>query len=407
MLADRFELQDVLGSGGMATVWSAVDRQLGRTVAVKVLRSGMSEEHAHRIEREARAAARIDDPRVVTVLDLQRTEDGTPFLVLEALEGRNLADVLRDGPLPVARVERLAADLLGGLGAAHECGVLHRDVKPSNILVVDDGFRITDFGIASVDDETATNGDLMGTLVYLAPERFQGAPASPRSDVFAAAAVLYEALTGHQPFRGLSPSDSLARIRSGQMDPLPAELPDRLTIPIRRALDPEPSRRPADAGEFDRMLRAGADEPTEPIDLSDATVRLEPPHGLGRGDALGRRGSLDRTAAVDRTDVAPSAIPRPDPAGPPTSVAVHGPATHDRQSRHRSGLESVLARVKEPRFVFVGIAIVLLVLLLVAAASAGSGGSGAPTSTSPGDLAPKQAATQLDHNLDRIQDLGR
>ncbi len=299
VLADRFVLQDVLGSGGMATVWSAFDRQLGRTVAVKVLRSGMSEEHAHRIEREARAAARIDDPRVVTVLDLQHTEDGTPFLVLEALDGRTLADELNDGPLPVERVERLADDLLGGLAAAHKCGVMHRDVKPSNILVFEDGYRITDFGIASVDDETATNGDLMGTLVYLAPERFQGTPATPRSDVFAAAAVLYEALAGHQPFRGTSPSDSLARLRGGQMDPLPADLPDRLTIPIRQALDPDPDRRPSDAGAFARMLTADPAQPTERIEVSDATVRL------------------DRTERLD-----PASLPTPDPGSPPTSVVV-------------------------------------------------------------------------------------
>ena len=233
LLAGRFRLNSVLGRGGMATVWSAHDTRLDRTVAVKILHDHLSADDAARIEREARAAARIADQRVVTVLDLDHTEDATPFLIFEALSGRTLADEIRKhGSHAPDRAERLADDLLGALGAAHECGVLHRDIKPSNVLVDGPGFRITDFGIASVDDETATRGDLIGTLGYVAPERFDGSPATPQSDVFAAAAVLHEALSGRQPFRADTAAATIERLRSGDHDPLPEAR--EVSPPLRR-----------------------------------------------------------------------------------------------------------------------------------------------------------------------------
>jgi serine/threonine protein kinase len=376
----------------MATVWSAHDRTLDRMVAVKVLRDDLSEEHADRIRREARAAARIDDPRVVKVLDLEHDADGTPFLVLEELEGRTLADELRDGPLPTERAGRLVEDLLGGLTAAHDRGVLHRDVKPTNVLAAGDGYRITDFGIASLDDE-ATTGDLMGTLVYVAPERFDGAPATPRSDVFSAAAVLYEALSGHQPFRGSNPADSLERLRSGRFDPLPDRVPAPLERAITMALDPDPAQRPADAGAFSRLAGGGADAVTDTLvgaaDHGDVTERLDhvlrvpAPSGAPAGP------SDDHTAVIDRPQ-------DPVPVAPPPPV----PRTPFREDPRVERLREVARR---PQTVFVAFGILLLIGVLIAAASAGDdGGDGVNPVTDGGE-----PAEQLEQQLDRIEELGR
>ncbi|MGK2930810.1 MAG: serine/threonine-protein kinase [Acidimicrobiales bacterium] len=376
VLAGRYELQHVLGSGGMATVWAARDRRLGRTVAVKILNPGLTEEHEERIEREARAAARIDDHRVVTVLDLDHTDDGAPFLIFEALSGRTLADEFEiAGAFPVARVRRLAEDLLGGLGAAHERGVLHRDVKPANVLVDGDRFRITDFGIASVDDEAATSGDLMGTLVFLAPERFDGAPASPQTDVFSAGAVLYESLAGFQPFRADSSVESLALLRAGTYAPLPAHVPDRMRAAVAEALDPDPACRPSDGTELARRFHAPEAMATETMGIHDQT---EP---------------LDLTARVEQPTQ--------------TRVKVLDAPTSARESGDTAatwaGQDIVAATTEQagrPAIIFSAIGVVLLILLLVAATASGGGDS------IPGQPPADPAAT-LDQQLDRIEELGR
>jgi serine/threonine protein kinase len=360
VLAGRFVLERVLGTGGMATVWSARDTRLDRTVALKILRPDLSEEHADRIEREARAAARIDDHRVVTVLDLDHTDDGTPFLVFEALSGATLADELRtSGALALERAQRLAADLLGGLAAAHDCGVLHRDIKPSNVLIGSEGFRITDFGIASMDDDGATRGDLMGTLVYVAPERFDGAPATPQADLFSAAAVLYEALTGHQPFRGESSTESLARLRNGDFVPLPSHVPDRFAAAVTDGLAADPAARPADAATFARRVDPSAVDATEPLTAVDPTERLD---------------LTTRLEQPTEPTLAPLAPPPLPPAEEP----------------------AVLDQARRPQTIFIALGVVLLILLFLAA-SAGDGG----------DPQPETPEEQLELQLERIEEIGR
>lgn len=370
LLAGRFRLDEVLGRGGMATVWSAHDTRLDRTVAIKVLHDHLSAEDAARIEREARAAARITDARVVPVLDLDHTDDGRPFLVFEALSGRTLADEIRErGALSPDRAERLADDLLGGLAAAHACGVLHRDIKPSNVLVDGDRFRITDFGIASVEDETATSGDLIGTLGYLAPERFDGSPATPASDVFAAAAVLYEAVAGRQPFRAPTAAETIERLRSGSHDPIPATVSDRLREMISRGLAPDPARRPDDAHDLtEREPSAGAGgarvdhQPTERLDV---TARLAPPMAPAY---VGTRPAA-KTSASGRVD----AILR-----------------HPRVAETTEWL-------RHPRTVLIGTGIALLVFLVLVS-TLGGGSAETPTSDDP--------SARLDEQLERIEELG-
>ncbi len=405
-VADRYELRSVLGSGGMGTVWEAYDLRLERLVALKVLRDDLPPSAEQQLEREARAAARITDRRVVTVLDLDRTADGTHYLVMEYHQGVTLAAELVEGPLPPDRLDLLVEDLLGALGAAHRCGVLHRDVKPANVLSGVDGFRVTDFGLASLDDDQSTEGDLMGTLVYVSPERLAGARGTTRSDVFSAAVVLYEAATGVQPFRAGNAADSIARIRSGAAPPLPEHLPAALRIAIANALSPDPAQRPADAQAMLDAVRSAAPD-------------------LG----------ADPTIALDATSVlsVPSTPPPPieQPAPPSSDPDTGDLGTSARQTRPAG--PSAMARLAElasqPKVAFVAAAIIMFVALLTIAAIDSSNdpepitdGSPAPTATigeptpeaeappAPEPDAPPpeaDAPASLDETLDQIAELGR
>jgi len=419
-VSDRYELRSVLGSGGMGTVWEAYDRRLGRTVALKVLRDDLPPGAAARLEREARAAARIADSRVVTVLDLDRTRDGTPYLVLECHDGATLADELRDGgALAPERLDRLVDDLLGALAAAHGCGVLHRDVKPANVLSGTGGYRVTDFGLASLDDDQTTETDLMGTLVYVAPERLDGARGSTRSDVFSAAVVLYEAASGVQPFRGDDAVESIAKLRHGDAAPLPEHLPLPFRVAIHRALAADPDDRPTDARELLAAIRAADPGPDPTIPL-DATAVLPRPVAAPAAPAAATPASEPTTAsepepapAVVPTVVAPGAsvFPAPDPE--PAVTAAPSPAAERDRSRvaervHRPPLGERLAPALEtarrrPELVIGAAAVLILVILLLTVALASGGDGDAP----PADAPAAEQPESLDGVLERIEELGR
>ncbi|MFD2353391.1 serine/threonine-protein kinase [Nonomuraea ferruginea] len=191
-VGNRYRLVEPLGEGGMGVVWRAYDELLDRTVAIKEVRySGVGErqraELNRRTIREARAAGRLDHPSVVVIHDVVE-EDGRPWIVMQLVRSRSLAEAIRaDGPLPVARAAAIGARVLDALRAAHATGVLHRDVKPENVLLADDGrVVLTDFGIATMESEaglTAT-GSLVGTPAYMPPERLNGEPARPESDLW-------------------------------------------------------------------------------------------------------------------------------------------------------------------------------------------------------------------------------
>src|SRR5215467_3345875 len=198
ILGGRYVLGEVLGTGGMATVWRATDEVLGREVAVKVLSPHYAADAAFmaRFEREARHAAQLSHPRLVTVFDCG-IDDGTAFIVMELVAGRTLRQVLDDaGILPPGQAVSIAAAVCEALEAAHAAGLVHRDIKPANIVVSAGEVKVLDFGIARVDgssDGTPTLGAL-GTVAYLSPEQASGGPAGPQSDLYSLGCVLFEML---------------------------------------------------------------------------------------------------------------------------------------------------------------------------------------------------------------------
>jgi serine/threonine protein kinase len=209
VIAGRYALTDVLGRGGMGTVWLATDQVLERQVALKEVTFSVhltDEERGilrERTMREARAAARLDHPHVTTVYDVVE-EDGKPWLVMEHVSARSLQEILEGtGPLPPAAVARIGLDVLDALAAAHEAGIVHRDVKPANVLVAPDGHAcLTDFGIATTtgDSSLTTQGALIGSPSYMAPERANGEEPRPPVDLWSLGATLYAAVEGRPPF---------------------------------------------------------------------------------------------------------------------------------------------------------------------------------------------------------------
>lgn len=281
LVAGRYEVGPSIGRGGMGEVRRAHDVRLGREVAIKFLRGDLAADPGvrERFDDEARAAARIGHPNAVTVFDFGE-HHGDPYIVMESLPGDTLADAMAHGPLPEERVRRIALDVLGALGAAHDLGIVHRDVKPANILFAADGTaKVADFGIAKSTeglDHTAT-GQVIGTAAYLAPERLEGRPAVPQSDLYALGVVLYEALAGRKPFTGDTPVALAHAVHSSMPAPLGEVRPgiDRdLAAAIDRAMRKAPEQRFATAGDMARGLVGGA--PAPPATVRDAGVAAGP-----------------------------------------------------------------------------------------------------------------------------------
>ncbi|KGE99552.1 serine/threonine protein kinase [Actinomyces urogenitalis S6-C4] len=210
LVDSRYEIVDRVARGGMATVYLARDRRLDRRVALKVMHAHLADspDFVARFRREARAAARLSNPGVVAVYD-QGTVDGLAYLVMELVEGSNLRVLLASGPVSVKEALELTAQVLHPLGAAHRAGLIHRDVKPENVLLPADGSvaKVADFGLARAITEVTqtTTGNILGTVAYLAPELITKGVATPRADVFSVGVILYELLTGVQPFTADSP----------------------------------------------------------------------------------------------------------------------------------------------------------------------------------------------------------
>ena len=283
LVADRYALLSPLGEGGMGTVWRARDELLGREVAVKEITfpPGLSDAERdvlrERTRREARAAASLQHPSAVTVYDVVE-EDGSPYLVMELVEARTLSQVVRtDGPLSPQRTAQVGLALLGALEAAHQRGIVHRDVKPSNVLVRDDGrVVLTDFGIAtSTSDPSITHtGLLLGSPAYLSPERARGLQTGPPSDLWSLGATLYTAVEGRPPFAGDEPLLVVSAVVTGEPAPCTAAGP--LGPVLLGLLDKDPERRLDAAGARPALQRIADTEVAPPTRVLAAPVEAEP-----------------------------------------------------------------------------------------------------------------------------------
>ena len=264
VIADRYELKETVGAGGMSTVYCAFDTLLERNVALKILHAqyGEDEEYVERFRREARAVAQLSHPNIVTVID-RGEEAGKQFIVFELVDGENLKELVeRGGPLPVRRVLELGLEIGRALAFAHAQGLIHRDVKPQNVLLNGDGrAKVTDFGIVrSLDAVGQTEtGTVLGTSHYIAPEQARGERVDAQTDVYSFGVVLYELLAGDVPY----PGDNFLSVAMKHVnDTIPSVLDTRPDTPLRlatlieRSLAKQPAERPASMDEVVAELEA-------------------------------------------------------------------------------------------------------------------------------------------------------
>ncbi len=406
VLGGRYRLVSHIADGGMATVHLAIDERLGRRVAVKILRPDLARDAAFvlRFRREAQLAAGLSHPNIVAIHDFEE-RGGELFLVMEYVDGRTLRDRLtRDGAMSVREAVRVFSAVLAALAAAHRAGLVHRDVKPENVLLRPDGtVKVTDFGLArsvTSSTRTSTTGVLLGTVSYLAPEQLDGDRADERSDVYAAGLILYELLTGQKAFSGSNPMHVAYQhvhgsvpLASDRVATVPLEL-DRL---IGRATAKDPAERIADGATLQRELRAAvallSDEELDapPRFLAGPPVPDAPLDGARHESALPRDEDAteqddavpgeSKPAELDAETASPASLA---PPAPPTvtqripteatrAVVVASPADGEAALSEASPDEhSEPARITHrTRSRRRGILVTLLVLALVAGGGAG------------------------------------
>jgi serine/threonine-protein kinase len=281
----RFKVLDQLGRGAMGVVYRAHDSALGRTVAIKTIAlTGSSRErdiHEARFLQEARAAGSLSHPAIITIYDVGREGD-TAFIAMELLEGHDLRDLIKDVSLPPSRSVRIAAQVAEGLAYAHERGIVHRDIKPGNIMVLaDERVKIMDFGIARLLEPTVKTqtGVLLGSPQYMSPEQIVGQPFDHRADIFSLGLVLYEMLTGVKPFQGEDIPEltfKVANLPAAPPSHLASDLPPVIDYIIARALKKKPDERYASAAELAKDLRESLKEviasETAGMDRASATT---------------------------------------------------------------------------------------------------------------------------------------
>jgi serine/threonine protein kinase len=373
VISNRYELEDRLGAGGMSTVYRATDRVLERTVAVKVLAEHLSDDERFvaRFRREALAVAKLIHPNIVQVYDTG-IDEGRHYIVMEYVEGRSCAQLLqREGRFDPQTAARIGVQACAGLEYAHRQGIVHRDVKPGNLMVIGgpagagDGsahgemtIKLTDFGIARAAEQTRLTqvGSVVGTAAYLAPEQTRGEEATPASDVYALGVVLYQLLAGRLPYEGSTLAE-LAIRRENESPLAPSayddSIPETLSAAVLRSLESDPARRYASARTLADALRMGlAGEDPTALDAGEAATRAiaEP--------------ITERTRRMPRT--APQPVPREAPRRPPPRPTAPPPVPPPAARPRRRAPLGTLARILGALLLIAVIAaIVVAVVLLI------------------------------------------
>jgi serine/threonine-protein kinase len=365
-LSGRYELGDRLGSGGMSNVYRATDLTLERTVAVKILAEHLSDDERFvaRFRREALAVAKLIHPNIVQVYDTG-LDEGRHFIVMEYVEGRSGAQILqRQGPITPETAAEAGIQACAGLDYAHRRGIIHRDVKPGNLMVVGGPVgggpmtvKLTDFGIARALAQTRITqvGSVVGTAAYLAPEQVRGEEATPATDVYALGVVLYQFLTGRLPYEGSTLAELAVRQQNER--PLPPstyndEVPETLGGAVLRALEGEPSRRYASADELAGGLQLG-------LQGEDVTLPLE--EGTAATNVLGAETATRRLEQTEHTEWRPASPSRRPVARAPQQ------APAPRQPRAPSTKPKRGAFSRFARFVLAAVALVLIAAAVAAA----------------------------------------
>jgi serine/threonine protein kinase len=310
-VADRYRIERRLGAGGMSTVFRAMDTVLERPVAVKLLAEHLAddEDFVARFRREALSAARLQHPNVVQVFDSGRDpESGRHYIVMELVDGPSCADLMREHKrFEIDRTIRILRDSCHGLDYAHRAGVVHRDVKPGNLLVADEtGFtKLADFGIAKAAEQTRITqvGSVLGTAAYLSPEQARGDEAGPASDIYSLGICAYQFLTGRLPHEYSSLTELALKQQQDSIEPITAlrpEVPRELDQAIRLCLEREPEMRYGSALDLARALEAGVSGET-----TDAT------RALAAADVTDATHALRTQSLRQRTQVPPAPAPAP------------------------------------------------------------------------------------------------
>ena len=284
----HYRVIERVGEGGMGVVYRARDERLHRDVALKFMIDGprFNSDHGDRLQREARALAALNHPNILTIHDLGDA-DGTPFLVFEWIGGGALDSRVRQQPLSTSEFLKVALPVADALGAAHDHGIVHRDVKPANVLVSTEGrIKLADFGLAKfrgVDAQATRTGGVIGTIAYMSPEQASGGDIGPPSDVFSFGVLAYEILSGQLPFQGVGPGGVIAAILSGRHTPLSEmrrDIPASLVAVVERCLEPAPGARFQTGNEVARALRrALAEADADPPLTMDVAAESRQPGG--------------------------------------------------------------------------------------------------------------------------------